>query len=136
MGLDLFRFNYLPNAIATEIIDENQRTIEEQLASLRFYDLDKNCPTYAGLLPIRFYWFSDHIEIQSPGGVYGEATPENFPTQNTYRNPVLAEAMKVLGYVNKFGYGVRRAEEALAENGNPPAEFKFDPMYVLVRVAI
>ncbi len=83
---------------------------------------------------IRFYAFSDHIEIQSPGGLYGEATPENFPTRNSYRNPVIAEAMKSLGFVNRFGYGVQRAQALLAQNGNPPAEFEFDERSVLVKI--
>lgn len=89
---------------------------------------------YDSNTPIRFYAFSDHIEIQSPGGLYGEATPENFPTRNSYRNPVIAEAMKSLGFVNRFGYGVQRAQALLAQNGNPPAEFEFDEHSVLVKI--
>lgn len=84
--------------------------------------------------PIRFYVFADHIEIQSPGGLYGEATQANFPTRNSYRNPVIAEALKSLGFVNRFGYGVQRAQALLMENGNPPAEFQFDEHSVLVKV--
>jgi ATP-dependent DNA helicase RecG len=84
--------------------------------------------------PIRFYAFSDHIEIQSPGSLFGEATPENFPLRNSYRNPVIAEAMKSLGFVNRFGFGVQRAQALLKQNGNPPAEFTFDPHTVLVRI--
>lgn len=84
--------------------------------------------------PIRFYVFNDHIEIQSPGGLYGEATPKNFPSRNSYRNPVIAEAMKSLGFVNRFGYGVLRAQELLKQNGNPPAEFEFDEHAVLVKI--
>ena len=89
---------------------------------------------YNSNTPIRFYAFADHIEIQSPGGLYGEATPENFPTRNSYRNPVIAEAMKSLGFVNRFGYGVQRAQALLAQNGNPPAEFEFDEHSVLVKI--
>jgi ATP-dependent DNA helicase RecG len=89
---------------------------------------------YDSNTPIRFYAFSDHIEIQSPGGLYGEATRENFPTRNSYRNPVIAEAMKSLGFVNRFGYGVQRAQALLAQNGNPPAEFGFDERSVLVKI--
>ena len=59
------------------------------------------------------------------------ASPENFPRQTAYRNPVLAEAMKVLGFANRSGRGVIRAQEALARNGNPPAEFEFQSMFVL-----
>lgn len=89
---------------------------------------------YDSNTPIHFYAFSDHIQIQSPGGLYGEATPENFPTRNSYRNPVIAEAMKSLGFVNRFGYGVQRAQALLAQNGNPPAEFEFDERSVLVKI--
>ena len=78
---------------------------------------------YESNAPIRFYWFRDRVEIQNPGGLYGAVTPETFPDQNDYRNPKLAEAMKTLGYVNTFGRGIARTQRALAENGNPPAEF-------------
>lgn len=219
---------YRREAIDAETIAANHRPLEQQLASLRLYDPDRECPTYAGILlfgknprfflpgayvqylklpgtdltdmpedqaeisgdlfsvlheldmrlkvliqttlrsvsslqekllpdypekalrellmnavmhrnydsntPIRFYVFSDHIEIQSPGGLYGEATRENFPTRNSYRNPIIAEAMKSLGFVNRFGYGVQRAQALLSENGNPPADFEFDEHTVLVKV--
>jgi ATP-dependent DNA helicase RecG len=76
------------------------------------------------------------VEIQIPGGLYGEASPENFPNQNSYRNPVLAEAMKALGFVNRFGRGVLRAQEALAQNGNGPAEFQFDAKWTRLRLVL
>jgi len=225
LAVDLFLNTYLRQAVSEEVLAENHRDAAEQMASLRFFDPHRQCPTNAGILlfgknplqwlpgayiqflrlegpsltgdvreekelsgdlltvlremeslvdlhieahpatastlrdrlivnyprlalrellmnavlhrsyesntPIRFYWFSDRVEIQSPGGLYGEATPENFPNQNSYRNPVLAEAMKALGYVNKFGRGVLRAREDLRRNGNEPAEFRFDANYVL-----
>lgn len=87
--------------------------------------------SYESNAPVRFNWFADRIEIQSPGGLYGMASAENFPHQTDYRNPVLAEAMANLGYVNRFGRGVLRAQDALRDNGNPPAEFSFEPGYVL-----
>lgn len=78
---------------------------------------------YASNSQIRFYRFSDRIEIQSPGGLYGSVTAESFPDQNDYRNPKIAEAMKNLGYVNQFGRGIALAQRFLGENENPPAEF-------------
>ena len=219
---------YRREAVDAETIADNHRPVELQLASLRLFDLDRQCPTYAGVLligknpryylpgayiqflklpgheltdlpddqaeisgdllsvlrelelrlktliqtsmkpvnglqerlvpdyperalrellmnavmhrnydsnsPIRFYAFNDHIEIQSPGGLYGEATRKNFPTRNSYRNPIIAEAMKALGYVNRFGYGVQMAKKLLEDNGNPPAEFDFDDHSVLVKI--
>ena len=87
---------------------------------------------YDSTAPIRFYWFRDRIEIQNPGSLYGEANPQNFPNQNAYRNPVIAEVLKNLGYVNRFGQGIMRVEQALAEGGNPSAQFSFESTYFLV----
>jgi ATP-dependent DNA helicase RecG len=221
----LFLIDYRQQAIAPEIIAENNRTLEEQLASLRFLDLGPGCATNAGILlfgldvrkwlpgayiqflrvngdslaatvtndreidgdlltvlreldalvdaqleqfpveestllersvesyprvavrellmnavmhrdyastsPLRITWLEDRLEIQNPGGLYGEASAANFPRQTSYRNPVIAEAMKALGYVNRFGRGVLRAQDALQRNGSPPAEFTFDSGFVL-----
>ncbi len=211
---------YRQQVVDPEVIAANHRSVEEQLASLRFYDLKNDCPTVSGMLlfgknprfyfqgdyvqylklpedtltevpedqaeisgdllsmlreleirlkanihstlkqvstlrevlspdypevavrelllnaimhrdyqsntPVRFYWFSDRIEIQSPGGLYGEVTKDTLTRRNSYRNPVVAEAMKALGYVNRFGYGIQRAQASLQANGNPEAEFEID----------
>ena len=84
--------------------------------------------------PSRVYWFNDRIEILSPGGPYGEVTPHNFgtPGLTDYRNPNLAEAMRILDYVQKFGGGIVTARAALANNGNPPPEFEATTTHVLV----
>jgi len=220
--------SYRRVAVDSDTIAANHRSVEQQLASLRFFDPKRHCPTHAGILlfgknprfflpgayvqylrmpgtqlsdipedqaeisgdlmsvlkelelrvrlvvqtglrsvsplqerlapdypeqalrellmnavmhrnydsntPIRFYVFADHVEIQSPGGLYGEATRANFPHQNSYRNPVIAEAMKALGYVNRFGYGIERAQALLQQNGNPPATFEFDERSFLVTI--
>lgn len=225
---DMFLVTYLPAAVDRAVIEENNRAIDEQMASLRFYDLTADCPTNAGALlfardplrwvpgawiqfvrwagttmaadpssekrlsgdlitvlrelealvslpaqprpvgesvlrerrvtdyppaairelllnaimhrsyesnaPVHFYWYDDRIEIQNPGGLYGMASPENFPRQTDYRNPVLSEALATLGYVNMFGRGVIRAQEALRNNGNPEAEFTFEPSHVLATI--
>ena len=73
--------------------------------------------------PLRFYEFARHLEILNAGGLYGNARPENFPSVNDYRNPLVASAMKTLGYVNMFNRGVGQVQTDLKENGNPPAEF-------------
>ena len=87
---------------------------------------------YQSNTPIRFYWFSDRIEIQSPGGLYGEVTAATLTRRNSYRNPVIAEAMKAMDYVNRYDYGIQRAQDLLAANGNPPAEFEIDDRVFLV----
>lgn len=86
---------------------------------------------YQSTSPVRFYQFRDRIEIQNPGGLYGDASPQNFPKVNTYRNPIIAEAMHVLGYVNRFGRGVARARRALEENGSSEPTFQFEAHHFL-----
>lgn len=83
---------------------------------------------YQSNAPIRVYEFSDRIEIINPGGLFGDARPENFPNVNDYRNPAIASAAKVLGWVNKFNVGVKRAKAALQKNGNPEPQFIVDQM--------
>jgi ATP-dependent DNA helicase RecG len=223
LALDLFTSTYRPQAIAADVIEENHRPLEQQLASLRLFDLARGCPTHAGLLLlaknpllwlpgafvqyvryagpahdsdilnerrfsgdllnllreldaflkglptarplatsllsevqfidypvaalrelimnavlhrtyessgfVRILHFSNRIEISSPGPLFGEATPANFPRQTSYRNPVVAEMLKTLGFVNRFGRGVERAQAALEKNGNLPAQFELGDTY-------
>ena len=86
--------------------------------------------------PIRVTWFDDRIEIQNPGGPFGSVTESNFGSAGItdYRNPNIAEAMKVLGYVQKFGIGIPTAQHLLQEAGHPKAEFAIEPMHVLATV--
>ena len=226
LSIELFTDGYRPKAVDAEVIAANHRPIEQQLASLRFWDLKRNYPTNAGILllgkdplywfpnayvqyvkfdgddmgasiaaekrfmgnffymvrnlddftevvvtkypksisvlqeemvydyprgavrellmnavlhcdydspsPIRFFQYSNRMEIMNSGPLYGRATPENFPRETGYRNPILAEALKTLGYVNRFGYGVAHAKNLLERNGNPPAEFEFGNTYFKV----
>jgi ATP-dependent DNA helicase RecG len=86
--------------------------------------------------PVRVYWFADRIEIHSPGGPFGQVNPENFgrPGVTDYRNPHLAEALKILGFVQKFGAGIPIARQSLEKNANPPVEFVVEPNHVLAVV--
>jgi ATP-dependent DNA helicase RecG len=226
LDMDLFRRSYLPASVASEIIRENQRSEEQQLASLRM--IGNMVPTVVGVLvlgrdpsnflpgayvqflrldgteladpvkdaaaisgplpellraledklvahietarefastpvdlarpdypvaalqqlvrnailhrtyegtnaPVRISWFSDRIEIHSPGGPYGQVTKANFgqPDATDYRNPYLAEAMRNLGYVQKFGVGIALARREMEKNGNPPLEFQVEDTAVL-----
>ena len=230
LNLDLFCRIYLPSSVAIEIIEENQRSVEEQLTSMRFATVVPQLkPTILGVLvvgndprqfvagayiqflridgteltepikdqkeiggplpdllrildeilqinisvatditaqpveirqpdypivalqqlarnavmhrnyettnaPIRITWFNDRIEIQNPGGPFGQVTRQNFgqPGITDYRNPHLAEAMKNLGYVQRFGVGIPLARKELQKNGNPPPEFIVEDAHVLV----
>jgi ATP-dependent DNA helicase RecG len=88
------------------------------------------------MAPVRIAWLTDRIEIQNPGGPFGQVTAENFgdPGVTDYRNPTIAEVMRQLGYVQRFGVGIAIAREALAENCNPSPGFQVEPTYVSVTV--
>ena len=220
LDISLIKREFLPKAVAEEVLAEDKRPIEEQLASLGFYDLRYNCPTNGAIIlfgknperylhgsyvqyvrfkgqdragdiinehkfsgnlckeltkidtfietsisqkrpipvsvlreetvskypywatrellmnaimhrdyetnaPVQFYEYYDRIEVQNPGGLYGKVSPANFPNVSDYRNPFIAEAMKILGYVNRFSRGVYRVQKELEENGNGEASFDF-----------
>lgn len=84
--------------------------------------------------PVRLYWFNDRVEVQNPGGPFGQVTKVNFgqPYANDYRNPNLAAVMKELGYVQRFGVGITMAREEMAKNGNAPPEFQVEDAHVAV----
>ena len=82
--------------------------------------------------PVRVHWFEDRIEITSPGGPYGLVNSANFGQAQAvdYRNPILAEAMRVLGLVQRFGAGIPIARTELRANGNPDPEFCVETNWV------
>ncbi|MDA8377471.1 MAG: putative DNA binding domain-containing protein [Planctomycetia bacterium] len=214
LALDIFKSTYLPSGVSRAVLEENGRSVEEQLGSLRFYHKKLNAPTNAAVLlfgkdplyffpgayvqyvkydgpsqsdppvkemrisgdfvnvmrdldrlakdvanyrpirrsdlseemvadypdialhelfinavihrnydgsttPVSINHFSDRIEIQNPGSLYGDLTRDQFPGGTAYRNPVLAEAAKILGFANQFGRGIALAEDRLLKNGSP-----------------
>lgn len=90
--------------------------------------------TYEGSnAPVRVYWFNDRIEIISPGGPYGNVTPDNFgqPGITDYRNPNIADALKTYGFIQAFGRGIATAQKEMEKNGNPKIEFVANQSTVL-----
>ena len=92
--------------------------------------------TYESNTPVRVSWFSDCVEVTSPGGPYGEVTVENFGRRGvtSYRNPLVAEVMKNAGFTERFGAGIGIARRALERNGNPPLEFEVEQGFVRATV--
>lgn len=113
-----------------------QRRLDYPLAALQ--QVVRNAVmhrTYEGTnAPVRVTWFSDRIEILSPGGPFGQVTIENFgsPGVTDYRNRHLAEVLHGLGYVQRFGVGIALTRQAMERNGNPPPEFDRTPTHVQV----
>lgn len=53
LDLDLFRRVYLPSSLAIEILEENQRSVEQQLTSMRFASVEPQAsPTILGVLVV------------------------------------------------------------------------------------
>ncbi|MEI8180540.1 ATP-binding protein [Aestuariivirga sp.] len=127
---------HISTAIDIHSADTEKRRVDYPLAAIQ--QLVRNAVmhrSYEGTnAPVRLTWFSDRIEILNPGGPFGNVTVANFgqPGVTDYRNPHLAEAMKVLGYVQRFGVGIATARKMLAENGNPTPQFDPRDTHVLV----
>lgn len=128
------------NSVSTSLISEPLEIKHPEYPQSALQQLVRNAVlhrTYEGTnSPVRIYWFTDRIEIHSPGGPFGQVTRENFgqPGVTDYRNPHLAEAMRVLGYVQRFGLGIQIAKQQLAENGNPPLVFNIEQNYILATI--
>ena len=82
--------------------------------------------------PVRAYWFNDRIEVISPGGPYGDINAANFgqPGLTAYRNPNLADAMRSMGFVQRFGAGIPIAQRRLRDAGHPEPEFELPDNFV------
>ena len=131
----LLRLN-IPNALDTR----GERHVEERsypYEALR--ELLRNAAIHRNYeishTPVRISWLVDRVEILSPGSAFGEVGRDNFGQGTTsYRNPTIAEAMKNMGFMQRFGIGIETARRTLAENGNPPPEFDVQDAFVLVTV--
>lgn len=84
--------------------------------------------------PVHVYWFNDRIEVMSPGGLFGVVTAERFGEVVDYRNPNLADALKTLGFVQRFGIGISLAKQRLAAAGHAEPEFDIEPNFVRITV--
>jgi ATP-dependent DNA helicase RecG len=128
------------NLVKVDFTSGSRETRTELYPRLAFQQLFRNAVmhrTYEHTnAPVKVSWFSDRIEIQSPGGPFGVVTPENFgqPGITDYRNPNIAEALRNLGYVQRFGAGIAIARKALERNGNPELTFTVNAAYTLVTV--
>lgn len=128
------------NRVSVDFVSQDREVRHYLYPPVTLQQLTRNAVmhrTYEGThAPVRVYWFDDRIEIINPGGPYGNVTIANFgqPGLADYRNPHLAEAMRVLNLVQRFGFGIALAQAALRENGNPPIAFKVDQSVVFATV--
>lgn len=91
--------------------------------------------TYETNTPVRVYWYSDRVEITSPGGLYGIMNRKNFGGDMiAHRNPLIAEIMYRLGFAQRFGVGIPTVYRELERNGNPEPVFDIDTDRVIAVV--
>ena len=70
---------------------------------------------------IQIRLFADRLEIQSPGGLYGNVTEETIEEEQSTRNRVLMRLMEDLHLVENRGSGIRSMIEAMRNaNLEPP----------------
>lgn len=128
------------NRIAVDITTNYIETRTELYPLQALYQITRNAVmhrTYeATNAPVHVYWFNDRIEVTSPGGAFGAITIENFgePGLVDYRNPNLADAMRTLGFVQRYGVGIPIAKDQLAAAGHPEPEFDISNNFVRVTV--
>jgi ATP-dependent DNA helicase RecG len=133
---EVVRLNILrPTVVGGAMRDESSDYPEEALRQLiRNAVLHRSYEGTAA--PVRVTWFEDRVEIQSPGGPYGQVTRATFgdPGVADYRNPTIAEALRSLRFIDRFGVGIPIARERLRANGNPPLEFTVEDAHILATV--
>jgi ATP-dependent DNA helicase RecG len=79
---------------------------------------------YTRLGAVHVQWLSDAIEISNPGGFVEGVSLENLlVTAPTPRNPVLADAFKRLGLVERTGRGVDIIFQGLLRYGRPAPDY-------------
>ena len=88
--------------------------------------------------PVTIRWFNDRIEITSTGGLFGTVTSDNIGLKGIvdYRNPNLTDAMRTVGYIQKFGLGIPLSKRLLVEAGHPEPDFEFGDTYVKVTIRV
>lgn len=76
-------------------------------------------------MPITLNLFSDRLEVQSPGGLYGRIRVDQLgKVQPDTRNPALATAMEVLRLTENRYSGIPTIRREMARAGQPPPVFE------------
>lgn len=77
---------------------------------------------------VHVHHYPDRLEISNPGGFPGGITKANILRhQPKRRNPLLAEALARLGFVERAGVGVDKMYQLLLRHGKEPPEYTAYP---------
>ncbi len=69
--------------------------------------------------------FDDRIEISSPGGLPRGLKKEDFGKKSVLRNPILADLLNRVEYIEKMGTGIRKIRDLMKQAGLSPVKFEF-----------
>jgi ATP-dependent DNA helicase RecG len=68
--------------------------------------------------------FADRLEVQSPGGLFGNVSEENLESEHSPRNSVLMRLMEDLHLVENRGSGIKVMLEAMRQANLEPIRFE------------
>lgn len=68
--------------------------------------------------------FSDRLEVQSPGGLFGTVSEQNIEFEQSTRNHAVVRLLEDFGLVEQRGIGVNRMVRAMLESGLQRPEFR------------
>lgn len=82
---------------------------------------------YLERVPIQLKIYDDRLVIGNPGGLLPGLNVAQLEGKHKARNPLLADWLQVLGYVERFGIGIMRMREAMQQAGLPSPIFVSRP---------
>jgi ATP-dependent DNA helicase RecG len=103
-----------------EIPEYPREALREALANALAHR-DYSSYVRGGYIQIRM--FADRLEIQSPGGLFGNVTVENLEEEHSTRNPRLMRMMEDMHVVENRGSSIRAMLQATREANLEPPRF-------------
>ncbi|MCP1103619.1 ATP-dependent DNA helicase RecG [Aequitasia blattaphilus] len=120
-----------------EIVDGVERQIVEKIPEKAFREVLANSIVHREWdinSSIRILMHEDKIEIASPGGLPTELSKEEYLNGqiSILRNPILGNIFFRLGYIEKFGTGIRRINQAYEQSIMKPKYSVFENSLLVV----
>lgn len=76
--------------------------------------------------------YADRIEISNPGGLPKGLDAASLGTKSIRRNPIIADLLHRIGYIEKAGTGIRRMQDEARDHGAPEPTFNADTFFTAV----
>ena len=120
-----------------EVIKNIERKIVETIPEKAFREAIANAivhRTWDVKSHIKVSMFSDRIEIVSIGGLPTEVTPKDYLSGHVsiLRNPILGDVFFRLRYIERFGTGVKRINEAYEKSSKKPVFEIYDNLIKVI----